>query len=93
MRMASRPVSRMLLVLAAVLSLSVHARAQRAEIVPIPGTTNVTHLEENVGAAALSLTAEELQELDRDLAAITIQGDRLPPAVLAGTGVEAPPMR
>jgi aryl-alcohol dehydrogenase-like predicted oxidoreductase len=62
-------------------------------IVPIPGTTNVAHLEENVAAADLSLSAEELRELDQDLATVTIQGDRLPPAVLAGTGVEAPPTR
>jgi len=67
--------------------------ARKPWIVPIPGTTNVAHLEENVAAAALSFSAEELQELERDLAAITIQGDRLPPAVLAGTGVEAPPKR
>lgn len=59
-------------------------------IVPIPGTTNVAHLEENVAAAAISFTDAELKELDADLRAINIQGDRLSPAVLAGTGVEAP---
>jgi aryl-alcohol dehydrogenase-like predicted oxidoreductase len=67
--------------------------ARKPWIVPIPGTTNVAHLEENVAAAALSFSAEEMQELERHLAAITIRGDRLPPAVLAGTGVEAPPKR
>lgn len=67
--------------------------ARKPWIVPIPGTTNVAHLEENVAAAALSFSAEELKELDRDLTAITIQGDRLPPTVLVGTGVEAPPKR
>ena len=67
--------------------------ARKPWIVPIPGTTNVAHLEENVAAAALSFSAEELQQLERDLAAITIRGDRLPPAVLAGTGVEAPPRK
>ena len=60
-------------------------------IVPIPGTTNVAHLEENVGAAAITFSAAELKELDEGLSAITIQGERLPPAVLEGTGVEAPP--
>ena len=67
--------------------------ARKPWIVPIPGTTNMAHLEENVAAAALSFSAEELQQLERDLAAITIRGDRLPPAVLAGTGVEAPPRK
>jgi aryl-alcohol dehydrogenase-like predicted oxidoreductase len=67
--------------------------ARKPWIVPIPGTTNVAHLEENVASAALSFSAEELEELERDLATITIKGNRLPPAVLAGTGVEAPPKR
>jgi aryl-alcohol dehydrogenase-like predicted oxidoreductase len=58
--------------------------------VPIPGTTNVAHLEENVAAASISFTAAELKELDSALAAITITGERLGPAVLAATGVEAP---
>lgn len=70
-----------------------HLTTRKPRIVPISGTTNVAHLEKNVAAADLSFSAEELQELDRDLATITIQGDRLPPAVLAGTGVEAPPKR
>jgi aryl-alcohol dehydrogenase-like predicted oxidoreductase len=67
--------------------------ARKPWIVPIPGTTNVAHLEENVAAAAISFGADELEELDADLSAISIQGDRLPPAVLAGTGVEAPPKK
>lgn len=65
--------------------------ARKPWIVPIPGTTNVAHLEENVAAAAISFSAAELKELDAGVTAINIQGDRLPPAVLAGTGVEAPP--
>jgi aryl-alcohol dehydrogenase-like predicted oxidoreductase len=67
--------------------------ARKPWIVPIPGTTNVAHLEENVAAAAVSFDAAELKELDAGLAGITIQGDRLSPAVLAATGVEAPPKR
>jgi aryl-alcohol dehydrogenase-like predicted oxidoreductase len=62
-------------------------------IVPIPGTTNMAHLEENVGAASVSLAAAELNELDAAVAAIPIQGERLSPAVLAATGVEAAPKR
>jgi aryl-alcohol dehydrogenase-like predicted oxidoreductase len=67
--------------------------ARKPWIVPIPGTTNVAHLEENVAAAAISLNAAELKELDEGLAGVTIRGERLPPAVLAATGVEAPPKR
>ena len=65
--------------------------ARKPWIVPIPGTTNMVHLEENVAAAAISFSAEELKELDAALSSITIQGDRLSPGVLAATGVEAPP--
>jgi aryl-alcohol dehydrogenase-like predicted oxidoreductase len=67
--------------------------ARKPWIAPIPGTTNVAHLEENVEAAAVSFSTEELKELGSAIAAITIQGDRLPPPVLAATGVEAPPRR
>jgi aryl-alcohol dehydrogenase-like predicted oxidoreductase len=67
--------------------------ARKPWIVPIPGTTNMAHLEENVAAAAISFSAAESKELDAGLAAITIRGDRLSPAVLAATGVEAPPKR
>jgi aryl-alcohol dehydrogenase-like predicted oxidoreductase len=67
--------------------------ARKPWVVPIPGTTNVAHLEENVAAASVAFSAEELKELDGGVAAIAIQGDRLPAPVLAATGVEAPPKR
>jgi aryl-alcohol dehydrogenase-like predicted oxidoreductase len=67
--------------------------AQRPWIVPIPGTTKVAHLEENLRAVDIVFTSEELKELNASVAAITIRGERLPPAVLAATGVEAPPKR
>ena len=67
--------------------------ARKPWIVPIPGTTNVAHLEQNVGAAAITFSAAELAELNAAIAAIPIQGARLPAPVLAGTGVEAPPKR
>lgn len=67
--------------------------ARKPWIVPIPGTTNVAHLEENVGAAAIVFSAVELAEIDAAVAAIPIRGARLPPPVLAATGVEAPPKR
>lgn len=62
-------------------------------VVPIPGTTNVKHLEENVAAAAVSFTDAERRELDAALATISIRGERLPPPILAATGVEAPAKR
>jgi aryl-alcohol dehydrogenase-like predicted oxidoreductase len=67
--------------------------ARKPFIVPIPGTTNVAHLEENVVAAAISFSGAEMHDLDAALAAVRIQGERLPPQVLAATGVEAPPKR
>ena len=53
----------------------------------------MAHLEQNVGAAAITFSAAELAELDAAIAAIPIRGARLPPQVLAATGVEAPPKR
>jgi aryl-alcohol dehydrogenase-like predicted oxidoreductase len=67
--------------------------ARKPWIVPIPGTTNMAHLEQNVGAAAITFSAVELAELDAAIAAIPVRGARLPPPVLAATGVEAPPKR
>ena len=67
--------------------------AQKPWIVPIPGTTKVAHLEENLRAADIVFTSEELKELNAAVAAVTIRGERLPPAVLAATGVEAPQRR
>lgn len=67
--------------------------AQKPWIVPIPGTTNVAHLDENIAAASVSFGAAELKELNAAVAAIPIRGERLSPAVLSATGVEAPPKR
>ena len=67
--------------------------AQKPWIVPIPGTTNVAHLEENIAAASITFSASELRELNAAVAAIPIRGARLSPAVLSATGVEAPPKR
>ena len=67
--------------------------AQKPWIVPIPGTTNIKHMEENIGAAQVKFTADELKELTAAVDAIKIQGDRLPEAVLAFSGVEAPPKK
>ena len=67
--------------------------AQKPWILPIPGTTNATHMTENLGAASISFTADELRQLNAAVAAIRIQGDRLPPAVAVMSGAEATPKR
>lgn len=60
--------------------------AQRPWIVPIPGTTKLRRLEENLGSAEVDLSADDLATIDTAAAAIPIQGERLPEAVLAQTG-------
>ncbi|AVH72988.1 aldo/keto reductase [Nostoc sp. 'Lobaria pulmonaria (5183) cyanobiont'] len=64
--------------------------AQKPWIVPIPGTTQMPHMIENIGAAAVRFTPAELAELNRSVSAIQIRGARLPDAVLVFSGVEAP---
>ena len=64
--------------------------AQKPFIVPIPGTTQMAHMFDNIGAAEVTFSADELAALNAALAGITIQGERLPPAVQAFSGVEAP---
>lgn len=64
--------------------------AQKPWIVPIPGTTQMGHMLDNIGAAEVTFSGDELQVLNTALAGITIQGERLPAAVLAYSGVEAP---
>ena len=52
--------------------------AQKPWIVPIPGTTRLARVEENIGAAAIALTAGELGEINSAAARITVQGERYP---------------
>ncbi|MNU58904.1 L-glyceraldehyde 3-phosphate reductase [compost metagenome] len=59
--------------------------SQKPWIVPIPGTTKLHRLEENLGAAAVELTAGDLARIEDAAARIVVQGDRLPAAVLAQT--------
>jgi aryl-alcohol dehydrogenase-like predicted oxidoreductase len=56
-------------------------------IVPIPGTTKLHRLEENLGAADVALTAVDLAEIETAAAAIEIEGERYPAHVLATTGL------
>jgi aryl-alcohol dehydrogenase-like predicted oxidoreductase len=50
--------------------------AQRPWVVPIPGTTKLHRLEENLGAASVELSPDDLREIDAAVAAITVHGDR-----------------
>jgi aryl-alcohol dehydrogenase-like predicted oxidoreductase len=52
--------------------------AQKPWIVPIPGTTKVHRLEENLAAADVELTREELRDIDSTISRIDVQGDRYP---------------
>jgi aryl-alcohol dehydrogenase-like predicted oxidoreductase len=60
--------------------------AQKPWIVPIPGTTKLHRLEENIGAAAVELTADDLREIDRAASKITVQGARYPERLEQLTG-------
>jgi aryl-alcohol dehydrogenase-like predicted oxidoreductase len=60
--------------------------AQKPWIAPIPGTTKLHRLEENLGAVDLDLTAGDLAEIDSEASKIEIQGERLPAAALEMTG-------
>ena len=60
--------------------------AQKPWIVPIPGTTKAYRLKENIGAAAVELTDDDLRRVREALAQIKVQGDRYPPHLAARAG-------
>jgi len=60
--------------------------AQKPWIVPIPGTTKLHRLEENIGAAAIELTSDDLREIDSAASKITVQGARYPEEMEQMTG-------
>jgi aryl-alcohol dehydrogenase-like predicted oxidoreductase len=60
--------------------------AQKPWIVPIPGTTKLERLEENIAAAAIELTADDLREIESAAARITVQGNRYPDNLMKMTG-------
>jgi aryl-alcohol dehydrogenase-like predicted oxidoreductase len=60
--------------------------AERPWIVPIPGTTKLRRLEENIGATAVELTPEDVAEIREAASKIQVKGDRLPESALAMTG-------
>ena len=61
--------------------------AQKPWIVPIPGTTKLHRLEENLGAAELELTPADLREIDAAASQISVEGDRYPEALEKRTGI------
>jgi aryl-alcohol dehydrogenase-like predicted oxidoreductase len=60
--------------------------AQKQWIVPIPGTTKLNRLDENLGAADVELTRDDLHEIERAASQINVQGDRLPEEILKLSG-------
>jgi aryl-alcohol dehydrogenase-like predicted oxidoreductase len=65
--------------------------AQRPYIAPIPGTTKVHRLEENLGAANVELSQADLRDIELAAARISIEGERYAPSQLAMVGRDAPP--
>jgi aryl-alcohol dehydrogenase-like predicted oxidoreductase len=60
--------------------------AQKPWIVPIPGTTKMSRMEENIGAADVELTADDLKQVDDTTSKLSLEGARLPEAMLKMTG-------
>ena len=60
--------------------------AKKPWIVPIPGTTKISRLQENLSAANVRLSEEQMQKLDAYLASVEIDGDRYPPELAARVG-------
>jgi aryl-alcohol dehydrogenase-like predicted oxidoreductase len=56
--------------------------AQKPWIVPIPGTTKVNRLEENIGSSSVELASQDLDEINRAASKVPIQGERLPESIL-----------
>jgi aryl-alcohol dehydrogenase-like predicted oxidoreductase len=61
--------------------------AQRPWIVPIPGTTKLNRLEENIGAVSIQLTADDLRDIDAAASKIKVEGDRYPERLEKMTGL------
>ncbi len=61
--------------------------ARKPWIVPIPGTRKLERLEENIGAAAVDVTADDLRGIERAASKITVQGDRYPEHLARMTGL------
>ena len=60
--------------------------AQKPWIVPIPGTTKLVRLDENIGAAAIELSPDDLSDIESAASQVTVQGARYPEHIEAMTG-------
>lgn len=60
--------------------------ARKPWIVPIPGTTKLHRLEENISAAGIALTADDLRTIESAVSVVTVQGDRYPAHLQARVG-------
>ena len=60
--------------------------AQKSWMVPIPGTTKVDRLDENIGALSVELTPDDLRDIDSAASNITVQGARYPEKLEQMTG-------
>ena len=67
--------------------------AQKPWVVPIPGTTQMAHMLQNIGADGVRFTPSELTELNASVSVIQVSGARLPDQVLVFSGVESPPKK
>ena len=63
--------------------------AQRPWIVPIPGTTKLPRLDENLGAASIALTSDDLRAIEAAASKISVEGARYPEALEKGPGSKA----
>jgi aryl-alcohol dehydrogenase-like predicted oxidoreductase len=61
--------------------------AQKPWIVPIPGTTKLNRLEENIGAVSIKLTPEDLRDIDAAASKIQVEGARYPERLEKMTGL------
>ena len=61
--------------------------AQKPWIVPIPGTTKLSRLDENIGSVAIELTSDDLRDVDSAASKITVEGDRYPEHLQRMTGL------
>jgi aryl-alcohol dehydrogenase-like predicted oxidoreductase len=61
--------------------------ARKPWIVPIPGTTKISRMEENLGAIDVQLREVDLQQIEEATSKLSLEGDRLPEAMLKMTGI------
>jgi aryl-alcohol dehydrogenase-like predicted oxidoreductase len=66
--------------------LATQKKAKKPWIVPIPGTTKIKRLEENLGAADITLSADDLRDIEKAVSAVAVQGARYPAHIQAQVG-------